>query len=206
MAGRRRARHRQDAPRPCTSRPEGARKHENPGPADRHRNEPQEVGGGPDAAGLLDHRKSPSPANPSIGLKRLLQQPPGLFCNPPHILQPNTIATPTTFSQPSPSSPSSPSSRDQLSPQPSRGDEKHRTGVLALVKGQYRFHNLRKPVSCRVSEAGHPVEGGINVDQAGEGRCQPTIALAMMRARSTAPHLRAKPLSLSGCVNVGSIL
>ncbi|MFN3644773.1 MAG: hypothetical protein ACK4TB_17835, partial [Gemmobacter sp.] len=42
---------------------------------DRHRNEPQEAGGGCDASVLFDHRNARGPAKSGVGLKRLLQQP-----------------------------------------------------------------------------------------------------------------------------------
>ena len=76
LARRRRPWDGQDAPRTCQSHPHGARKHENPGAADRHRHEPQEAGGGCNAVALFNHRKPASPTAPDIRLKRLLQQPP----------------------------------------------------------------------------------------------------------------------------------
>jgi len=77
MTGRRSTRHGQDAPRPCKSHPEGVGKHEDPGPPDSHRHEPQEAGCRSDAVALLDHRRARSPTKPGLSLKRLLQQPPG---------------------------------------------------------------------------------------------------------------------------------
>ena len=77
MAGRRSARHGQDAPRPCKSHPEGVGKHDDPGPPDSHRHEPQEAGCRSDTVSLLDHRSARSPTKPGVSLKRLLQQPPG---------------------------------------------------------------------------------------------------------------------------------
>jgi hypothetical protein len=75
-----------DAPRAGKSHPERARKHEYPGLPDRQRHESQQAGSGPDAAGPFDHRESRIRTIQSIGLKRLLQQPPwgGALPDPPH--------------------------------------------------------------------------------------------------------------------------
>lgn len=84
MAGRRCARDSQDAPWTRQSRPNGPRKHEDPGSADRNRHEPQEAGGRNRTFGPIDHHMERGSPRLSADLKQLFQQPPvDRFANEP---------------------------------------------------------------------------------------------------------------------------
>ncbi|WP_238547885.1 hypothetical protein, partial [Meridianimarinicoccus roseus] len=74
LARRRNPRHRQDAPRTRQSHPQRPREHEDTGPPDGHRHEPEKAGGGGVAAAPFHHRKARSKTNPGLGPKQLLQQ------------------------------------------------------------------------------------------------------------------------------------